>query len=77
MERNDGLVDWFVDTVERLDENRYKNTDTKNVEDRIDRDGADWIVVGSLQRQEWSDYNSTNKQVVKISPETFPQSVIL
>ena len=48
MERNDGLVDWFVDTVERLDENSYKNTDTKNVKDRIDRDGADWIVVCSL-----------------------------
>lgn len=48
MEGNDSFVDWFVDTVKRLDENSYKNADTKNVEDRIDRDGADWVVVCSL-----------------------------
>ena len=76
MERNDGFADWFVDTVHRLDENSNKNTDAENVEDWVDRDGTDRIVVCSLKRQKWSNYDSTNKQVVEIPSETVPKFLI-
>lgn len=48
MERNDCFINGFVNTVHCLKNKCNKYADTENVENRVDRNGADWIVVCAL-----------------------------